>query len=186
MVNVLIGGAIVLQAILVTVFDFSELDAVGAWQIVNDDVMGGVSQADWFQEDEYVVFTGDVSLENNGGFASVRVGFRPSDISDYDGVALKVRGDGQTYAFGLRDRSRFEHRLQFETTLSDADEWETIFIPFEDLTATWFGRDVPNANPYDPSAARGMTLIISDGYEGEFRIEIESIALYQEEDTTDA
>lgn len=188
--SLLVISALVVQAMLTIVFDFSESEQVDAWTIVDDGVMGGISQGNWYQEDDYVVFEGNVSLENNGGFSSVRVGFRPADLSAHDGIALKVRGDGQTYAFGLRDmNNRYDYRLTFETTpfeeildeSDNADEaWETIYIPFEDLVANFFGQQVPSAAPFDASRARGMTLIISDKQEGEFRLEIASIALYTE------
>ncbi|MEM6281256.1 MAG: CIA30 family protein, partial [Chloroflexota bacterium] len=96
-------GTLILQTTSLVVFDFSEAEQVEVWTIVNDGVMGGISEGAWYQEDDYAVFEGNVSLENNGGFSSVRIGFRGVDISDYDGIALEVRGDGQQYAFGMRD-----------------------------------------------------------------------------------
>lgn len=108
-------SALILQGMLVTVFDFDKIDHVKAWEVTNDGVMGGISQGTWYQEDDYVVFEGDVSLENNGGFSSVRVGFRPVDLSAYDGIVLRVRGDGQKYAFGLSDsNSRYQYRLTLQ------------------------------------------------------------------------
>lgn len=177
-----------LQVMTVTVFDFSKLEHVEAWTIVDDGVMGGVSQGSWYQEDDYAVFEGDISLENNGGFSSLRIGFSPVDLSAFDGIELTVRGDGQTYAFGLRDRDFFnayDYRLSFETdeaeTIHSTDEdWQTIYIPFEDVVATSFGREVPDAAPLNTSRVRGMTLIISDKQEGTFRLEIAGVALYTE------
>lgn len=166
---------------MVTAFDFSKDEQVEAWTIVDDGVMGGVSQGFWYQEDDYAVFEGNVSLDNNGGFSSVRIALRPVDVSAYDGIALQVRGDGLTYGFGLRDRHpRYDYRMTFETTEQEDDEWEMIYIPFEELTATFFGREIPTADPFDPSYLRGMNLIISDGQEGLFRLEVASISLYRE------
>ncbi|MEO0564846.1 MAG: CIA30 family protein [Chloroflexota bacterium] len=181
----------ILQATLVTVFDFSETEAIDAWTVVNDGVMGGVSEGLWYQEDDYAVFEGEISLDNNGGFSSVRLGFRAVDLSGYDGFALTVRGDGQQYAFGIRDvASRYDHRLTFETTavgaeadLDDPATWETIYIPFDDLTPTFFGRENLSAAPLETRGVRGLNLIISDEQVGAFRIEIASIALYSEDDS---
>lgn len=172
-----------LQVMTVTIFDFSDIEHVNAWGIIDDGVMGGVSQGYWYQEDEYGVFEGNVSLDNNGGFSSLRIGFAPVDFSEFDGIELTVRGDGQKYAFGLRDRDFFrsyDYRLTFETTESTDGEWETIYIPFDDVVAMSFGRVVPNAEPLNTSRVRGMTLIISDKQEGAFRLEIASIGLYAE------
>ena len=172
---------LILQGVFVTVFDFTEIEQVEAWTITDDGVMGGVSQGNWYQEDDYVVFDGNVSLDNNGGFSSVRIGFRPVDLSEYDGMALRVRGDGQQYAFGYRDmNNRYDYRLNFETIVSEDGEWEMIYIPFDSVIAKWFGREVPTAAPLDTSQIRGMTLIISDNQEGPFRLEIDSLSLYTE------
>jgi len=40
--------------------------------IVNDGVMGGVSQSGLRHDPQGMIFEGQVSLENNGGFASMR------------------------------------------------------------------------------------------------------------------
>lgn len=164
----------------ITIFDFSEVEQVDVWRIVNDGVMGGVSDGQWYPEAEYAVFEGDISLDNNGGFSSVRVAFRPVNMANYDGIALRVRGDGQTYAFGLRDaNTRLDYRYKFEAEpLGADDEWQTIYIPFDELTATYFGREYAGAPAFDPSVVRGMNLIISDEQEGAFRIEVASVALY--------
>merc|ERR1712130_903831 len=45
----------------------------GGWKIVNDDVMGGVSQGASRAAKNVMVFEGNVSLENNGGFSSVQM-----------------------------------------------------------------------------------------------------------------
>ena len=55
-----------------TLFDFSTATNAPAWQVVNDDVMGGVSTSRFSVTNGVAVFRGEVSLENNGGFASVR------------------------------------------------------------------------------------------------------------------
>ena len=93
-----------------------------------------------------------------------------------------MRGDGQTYAFGLRDmNSRYDYRYRFETEVIEGDTWQTVYISFEELVATYFGQEYANAAPFDPSITRGMNLIISDKQEGAFRLEIGEMALYREE-----
>ena len=88
-----------------TLFDFAQSSAWDYWRIVNDGVMGGVSSSRMTQTEEgTAVFTGDVSLENNGGFASVEARFDAVDLSSYDGIEITYRGDGQRYGFNMRDR----------------------------------------------------------------------------------
>ncbi len=56
-----------------SLFGFSRTDAAGEWQTVNDGVMGGVSDGRFRITDKKTLeFYGTLSLENNGGFASVR------------------------------------------------------------------------------------------------------------------
>ena len=54
------------------------------WNIVNDDVMGGISKSFLSINDENnLIFSGNVSLKNNGGFASTRMGL---DSVSLDGI----------------------------------------------------------------------------------------------------
>ena len=54
-------------------FDFTGAEGAKDWQTVNDGVMGGVSEGKFKITDKKTLeFFGTLSLENNGGFASVR------------------------------------------------------------------------------------------------------------------
>ena len=44
-------------------------------------------------EEGTVLFAGRVSLENNGGFASIRSGPRRWDLDAYSGIAMRFRGE---------------------------------------------------------------------------------------------
>ena len=79
-----------------------------AWPNIDDPVMGGRSRSRMSLEDGVAVFAGAVSLENNGGFASVRS--RPAEhpLAGFEGVALRVRGDGKTYKMRLRATETFD------------------------------------------------------------------------------
>ena len=89
-------------------FDFQAASNSTAWQIVNDDVMGGVSTSR-FQvlTNGGAVFSGVVSLENNGGFASVRSSPVRENLNGCDAFVLRVRGDGRRYKFTVRTESGF-------------------------------------------------------------------------------
>lgn len=164
----------------ITLFDFNDPTQAEWWFIVDDGVMGGVSQGQWNAEDDYAVFSGFVSLDNNGGFSSVRSQFRPVNMSDFDGVMLKLRGDGNVYSFNLEDtHSRNSYRITFQTEVMDDTEWQTVLVPFDELTATRFGRILPNASPIDLTAVRTMSILISDKQEGDFRLEIVEVSVYK-------
>jgi NADH dehydrogenase [ubiquinone] 1 alpha subcomplex assembly factor 1 len=103
-----------------TFFDFQAAMPPPAWKIVNDDVMGGVSKSR-FQvlKAGGAVFSGVVSLENNGGFASVRSSPVQGNLSGTDAFLVRVRGDGRRYKFSVRTESNFNaphYQLGFKGT----------------------------------------------------------------------
>ena len=84
------------------IFDFQVQDEAARWVRVNDGVMGGLSQSEMrFTIEGTALFEGTLSLENNGGFASVRT--IPDDfaLGGYTGLAVRVKGDGRRYMLRL-------------------------------------------------------------------------------------
>ena len=146
------------------------------WTSVNDVVMGGVSDSLMqVSEDGTGVFAGHLSLENNGGFASVRAPLPENDFTGYDGIVLRVKGDGRRYSFRVRTDMLFDgvvYRQEF-----DAPEGERVDVelPFSDFKPSFRGRIVPDAPPLDPSRIFQIGFLISEKQEGSFRLEIERI-----------
>ena len=164
---------------IIVVYDFTEEDDLEKWYVVNDTIMGGMSNGTFQNtEDESALFAGEVSLDNNGGFSSARVDFRPTDLRNFEGVALLVRGDGQTYGFNLRDtNSRIQYRYKFETATLD---WQAVFIPFSDFVPTQRNITLENAPPLDLSRVRTFGFIITDEQEGTFQLEISQVGVYKD------
>jgi len=93
-------------------FDFQTATNHSAWQIVNDDVMGGVSTSRFqILTTGGAVFSGVVSLENNGGFASVRSQPVRADLTGCDSFLLRVRGDGRATSSPSAPRPDWTHRF---------------------------------------------------------------------------
>jgi monofunctional biosynthetic peptidoglycan transglycosylase len=165
---------------LLTVIDFSSTRRKLSWRIVNDGVMGGLSQSRMtITSDSTAVFQGTVSLENNGGFASVRT--EPSDfgLAGKKGLRLKVKGDGSTYQLRLRTEQRWDgiaYRSSFTTKEGD---WIIVDVDFKDFSPSFRGRPVPEAPALDPGQVRQIGFLISDKQEGSFRLEIDSIRAYE-------
>ena len=161
------------------VVSFTDADAV-PWMIVNDGVMGGRSTSDIRRtERETLLFTGYVSLENNGGFASTRADVYPLDLSDFQGVTLRVRGDGRLYQLRFRTSGAFEgvaYRAEFQTT---REEWVEISLPFESFEPSFRGRIPRGVDPLDTSNIRQMGFLIGDKKEGPFRLEIDWVRAYR-------
>ena len=151
-----------------------------AFAVVNDDVMGGVSTSRVAVEGGALVFAGTVSLENDGGFASMRAPLAPRDLRGYTGIELAVRGDGRRYKLTLRDAAsntaaRVLHRAPFDT---HDREMRTLRIPFEAFEAGFRGQPLPDAPPVDRQRISELGVLIADRQAGDFRLELHAIRAY--------
>ncbi len=149
------------------------------WSPINDTVMGGVSSSTIEQASENTaVFKGVVSLENNGGFASIRSRPQRFDLEGHDGIKIRVRGDGKKYKFRIRTDNGFDgpsHQSTFET---EPDTWSVHQLPFADFIATYRGRQLRNHPAIDPATIRSFGFLVSDKQEGPFSLEIDWIGVY--------
>ena len=109
------------------IFNFDNPQNTESWGAVNDNVMGGVSDGRVrITNCGTVEFSGSISLENNGGFASIRSRPADVDLSSFDGLLVRVRGDGKRYDFNLRTNVQImagSYRVKFETK---SDVWREI------------------------------------------------------------
>jgi hypothetical protein len=173
-------------------FDFTQpsLDLQASWGAVDDVVMGGVSESGIRLMSGYALFSGNVSIENSGGFASVRTrNFDPSlNLSNYQGIELRVKGDGQRYKIFVRTEATWDglgYAYSFDTK---PDEWTTVRVPFCDLVPIFRAKTVKDAQPIDLSQIRSFQLMLSKfEYDsqlnphfnpGLFSLGIESISTY--------
>jgi NADH dehydrogenase [ubiquinone] 1 alpha subcomplex assembly factor 1 len=156
------------------VIDFRDPAQTLRWTPVNDRVMGGVSTSQATATAEGLVFSGMVSLDNNGGFASIRALPREYGLAGAIALVLRVRGGGKTYKFGIRTDDAFDgvqYQARFAT---QAGEWQDIRLPMTDFQPTFRGRTV-QAPVLDPGRMRVFGLLISDRQAGPFRLVVESI-----------
>ena len=155
------------------IFDFQASTNSTKWQVVNDDVMGGVSTSQFqLLTNGGAIFSGVVSLENNGGFASVRSNPVRENLSDTSAFAFRVRGDGRRYKFTVRTEAGFNapnYQAEFTTKRG---EWEEHRLAFKDFIPTLRGRVLTDLPPLIPSKITSVGLIISDKQAGPFRLEM--------------
>lgn len=156
--------------------DFTNL-AAQQWMITNDGVMGGKSSSQ-FQINKVGngVFLGTVSLENNGGFASVK-NHEPINLSGFSLIRLSVCGDGNRYSFRLQTGSNgqanpWSYEQRFETK---DNGWIEVDLPLEKFAPTYRGRTPEDVPPLDPAKIMRYGFLISDKQEGSFRLEVEKI-----------
>lgn len=155
------------------------------WFTVLDGVMGGRSSGDFDLREGRMDFRGVLNT-NGGGFSSVRSADRAMNLTPFRGLRLRVRGDGRTYSVRVRQaglRGGVTYRASFATRRSapgDAQQpgpWQTVWIPFSELTPQWRGRRL-ELPPLDPAKVIGLGITMSDGVDGPFRIELDEIAAY--------
>jgi uncharacterized protein YbjT (DUF2867 family) len=146
-------------------FDFQNpsQDLKATWGAVDDVVMGGVSTSNIRLVRDVAVFSGNVSTANNGGFASVRTrNFSPAwDLSGYEGLELRVRGDGKRYKLITRCEGKWDgvgYCYSFDTV---HNFWTTIQVPFSALIPVFRAKTVPQEGAFDPSRVYSMQLMLS-------------------------
>ena len=156
--------------------DFSDRAEPPRWIAVNDGVMGGVSQGGLRADSGCTAtFQGTVSLENSGGFASVRTGPRDFDLAGWSAIRVRVKGDGKRYRFRIRTDDAFDgiaYQQDFTTT---AGEWTEHDFRFADFQPSFRGRPVPDAGPLRPDKIRQLGFLIADGQEGPFELRVQWI-----------
>ena len=139
--------------------------------VVNDGVMGGLSASRVSAANGVLVFEGEVSLANNGGFASCR---GPVTIpAGKHALTLGVRGDGQRYRLTLK-RDDAPGAPQYQANFVAPREWRTVRFTAEDFVASLRGRRV-TAPPLRFEEMRYVGLLIADQQAGAFRIEVRSL-----------
>jgi monofunctional biosynthetic peptidoglycan transglycosylase len=160
-----------------TLFEFVKTEAAEEWQNINDGVMGGISVGEFkISENKTMEFFGTLSLENNGGFASVRSRPKNLDFRKGDTLVVRVKGDGREYSFNLYTQRRltaFSYRAMFAT---EKDEWIEVRIPIDKFVATSFGQ-VVQGQPLNPSEVNGVGILLGDKKAGPFRLEVERIGI---------
>jgi NADH dehydrogenase [ubiquinone] 1 alpha subcomplex assembly factor 1 len=164
----------------VMLFDFGTMENLDDWLIVNDGVMGGLSESKFILGDNNsAVFSGNVTLENNGGFASTRTKAMQFQLDGFKGILIRVKGDGKKYHFRIRTDDRFDgiaYRHHFET---DMDQWQTISVPFNKCVPVFRGRILQDVEPVSPKDIHQIGFLISDKQSGEFHLEVQWIKAYR-------
>ena len=153
--------------------DFSDASVAKQWVSVNDNVMGGISEGGFrISEDNTLVFSGNLSLENRGGFTSIRT--RPKDLGldGYDTIALRLKGDGRIYYINLMNSSRSAAASYRAPIKTKKDNWQEVHISLKDFVYTSYGRIVTRAAPLKAKDVQSLGITLADKNAGPFRLEL--------------
>ena len=183
------AGAILLPATAeersLAEFGKQEAENLG-WRTVNDGVMGGRSKGSISTTDSgTLVFQGNLSLKNNGGFSSLRTDKLGLDLSDSTGLVMRVKGDGRTYQVRIGSDARYRGmEVSFMAEFPTAeDEWKEVRVPFSELTATFRGRTLKN-EVFNPAKVQRLGLLLADKQPGAFKLEVDWIRAFGAEESS--
>lgn len=156
-----------------TLVDFKENPTTNNWDVVDDAVMGGRSSGTFsLSEEGYGQFSGKVSLENNGGFSSVKYDMKTVAVKSNSAIRIRLKGDGNSYQFRVKDKRR--HSYSYITTFDTTGEWQTLEFTLADFYPTFRGRkvDLPN---FDGDTIEELRFLIGNKKPQRFKLLIEFI-----------
>jgi hypothetical protein len=157
------------------IFDFNKKSSLQNWVIVDDVVMGGESSGSFkLNEDDFGVFQGRISLDNNGGFSSLRYRFQKIAVENYTQIVIKLKGDGKNYQFRIKSNSGdyYSYILPFSTS----GEWQEITIPLKDMYPSFRGRRLEQPN-FSDDAIEEVTFLIGNKKNENFKLLLDTIEL---------
>ncbi|AUC86755.1 CIA30 family protein [Polaribacter sp. ALD11] len=157
------------------IFDFNSNSDISNWVIVDDVVMGGRSDGNFKINEKGVgEFYGKVSLENNGGFSSLRHRFSSIKINGFKEVVLRVKGDGKKYQFRIKDAisNQYSFIANFETN----GEWQTLKVELSEMYPAFRGRKL-SIGEFSSENIEEIAFLIGNNTVENFKLEIDQIYL---------
>lgn len=165
-----------LISLLTLVFSSGWAMDVADWRVVNDTVMGGVSQSTVTQHKKQgVVFQGKLSLENNGGFTSARYQVANGDWRRYDALQLTINGDGRSYIATIRTTGLQNRGLYYRQTFqTEAGREQTLTLDLADFAPYSYGRQISGAPVLLSQSSQVETfgVMLADKNPGPFKLQI--------------
>ncbi|WP_430813611.1 CIA30 family protein [Carboxylicivirga sp. RSCT41] len=155
--------------------DFNKNDDLSAWTIVNDGVMGGLSKGNISINGEgHGEFSGYISLENNGGFSSLRTRFAPLSVVAFQKIIIRVKGDGKRYQLRVKTDTYDAH--SYITYFTTSGQWEEIELDLETFYPSFRGRKLAMSN-YPKLEMEELAFLIANKKEESFLLQIDYIQL---------
>ena len=144
------------------------------WTVINDTVMGGVSNSQIEIAAGIAKFSGYLSLEQNGGFASIRTPINQTMSNEFNLICIKVKGDGRVYQLRLRtddDWDSFSYTKSFKT---EKGKWISVEFNAEDFIPVYRGR-VIDAPKLSYTNIKQVGFLLADKQPGEFELSFKDI-----------
>jgi len=159
----------------IELFDFNMNAKINSWYNTNDDVMGGISKSDMkLNENGDGVFSGNVSLENSGGFAMTRLNLDVEFTDQHKKVVLYLRGDGKEYQ--LRLKSRIDQDYWYVAPFQTSTKSQKIEIPLKDFYPSFRGYKLKLDN-FSSNTIKEIAILIGNKKNETFRLTIDKIII---------
>lgn len=149
------------------------------WRVISDTVMGGVSSGSLVptvvEGRDCLRMTGEVSLENNGGFVQASLDLSTSgllDAGEYAGIEIEVFGNGDTYSMHLRTEDTRIVWQSYRTSFQAQPNWQSLRLPFASFQPHRIDQ------PLDTRKLRRLG-VVAIGREMEADISIARLSLYR-------
>jgi len=163
---------------LTLLFDFTDPSQAIAWHAIDDRVMGGISRSSLRRDPAgHAVFEGTVSLEQKGGFASVRSSPGERGMPGAGICLIELRGDNKQFKLSLLTDDGFDSLTYQASFTPMGNDWQTLYLAQPDFRASFRGREVTNAASLDPARIRQVGLMIAARQAGPFELHIRRICL---------
>jgi NADH dehydrogenase [ubiquinone] 1 alpha subcomplex assembly factor 1 len=159
-------------------FNFGTQHNTDVWRVVNDDVMGGVSNSKVEEKENSILFSGTTSLDNNGGFASIRTTFPKGDLKDCKTMTIRFKSPNTNRSFGLSLKDSQKYYIPYYKFMFQpkSDDWQQLKINLKDFGYYKISEKIGSEMPLNfLKDVFNIALILSDGKEGNFQIEIDYI-----------
>ena len=145
------------------------------WLIINDSVMGGVSTSEVGVDDGMFLFSGKLSLANNGGFASTRARIQLEENTEVSKVKLCVVGDGRTYKLRFRTNAGYDGMAYSSDFPTVEGQLTCVDIPERRFLATFRGFQIIDAPKFRFEDIRQIGFMIADKKQGSFKLKVSSL-----------
>lgn len=145
------------------------------WSVINDTVMGGVSNSSVFiNKEKQLVFEGEVSTKNNGGFAMVKTltNVRFTERNQY--VVVKLKGDGKQYQ--LRLKSNKNQKYWYIHSFKTSEGVQEIALRLVDFYPSFRGEKL-RINNFSEHQIEEVAVLIGNKKNEKFTLCIEKITI---------
>lgn len=133
-----------------------QMQLIPKWEYVADRVMGGVSAGEMRMHEvsgrQAAHLTGQVSLDNNGGFIQMAFDYR-GDASGWTGIEMDVLGNDEAYELRLKTTALTRPWQSYRAIFKAPGVWTTLRVPFAELEA------YRTSAPFDANALRRIGVL---------------------------